>query len=144
MTTGPAGPQGISDETVITKTGRPTVEWEAILDAWDAPSKGHPAIARFLEHEHGLSGWWAQTVTVRYEYARGLRADAVVPDDLKALLEANEHARQRFERLSAGHRREYIQWIIEAKRPDTRQRRLASTIERLTSEPLDAPSRSPR
>lgn len=139
-----SGPQAISDETVIEKTGKPSDEWHAILDAWDAPAKGHPAIARYLEQEHGLSGWWAQTVTVRYEYARGLRKDAVVPDDLKALLNDNAHARERFDRLRAGHRREYIQWIIEAKRPETRARRLATTIERLSGEPIDAPSRSPR
>ena len=77
-------------------------------------------------------------------WPRGLRKDAVIPDDLQALLDSNEHARQRFERLTAGHRREYIQWIIEAKRPETRQRRLAATIERLTNEALDAPSAPPR
>ncbi len=144
MATKSAGPQGISDETVIEKTGKATDEWNAILDTWDAPTKGHPAIARFLEQEHGVSGWWAQTITVRYEYARGLRRDAVVPDDLQALLDDNPHARERFERLRAGHRREYIQWIIEAKRPETRTRRLNSTIERLSNEPIDAPSQSPR
>jgi len=144
MPTRPAGPQGISDETVIAKTGKSTDEWHAILDDWAAPSKGHPAIARYLEHEHGLSGWWAQTVTVRYEYARGLRKDAVVPDDLRVLLDDNPYARQRFEKLSAGHRREYVEWIIEAKRPDTRARRLTTTIERLSSEPIDSPSRAPR
>jgi hypothetical protein len=139
-----AGPQGIGDETVLAKTGQRTDEWNALLDAWEAPSKGHTAIARYLEREHGLSGWWAQTVTVRYEYARGLRKDAVVPDDLQALLDENEHARERFQRLNAGHRREYVEWIGEAKRPKTRARRLAGTIERLTSEPVDAPSRAPR
>ncbi|MEX1158746.1 MAG: YdeI/OmpD-associated family protein [Thermomicrobiales bacterium] len=144
MTRKRAGPLAIGDETVIEKTGKSPDEWHAILDAWDAPSKGHPAIARYLEQDHGLSGWWAQSVTVRYEYARGLRKDAVAPDDLLALLGDNEHARERFERLSAGHRREYIQWIIGAKRPETRARRLATTIERLSNEPIDAPSRSPR
>jgi hypothetical protein len=38
-----------------------------------------------------------------------------------------------FGRLSYTHQREYVQWIQEAKRPDTRQRRIAGTIERLTS-----------
>ncbi len=144
MATGAAGPQGFSDKTIIAKTGKTSDEWHAILDGWDAPAKGHPAIASYLEQEHGLSGWWAQSVTVRYEYARGLRRDAVVPDDLQALLDTNPHASQRFGHLTAGHRREYIKWIIEAKRPETRARRLTSTIERLTGEPVDAPSRAPR
>ncbi len=144
MATKVAGPQGIGDETIIAKTGKSTSEWNAILDAWDAPSKGHTAIARYLSREHGVPDWWTQAVTVRYEYARGLRKDAVVPDDLRALLDDNPHASARFEALNAGHRREYVEWIIKAKRPETRARRLASTIERLVNEPLDAPSRSPR
>jgi len=139
-----AGPQGISDDKIIARTGKSTDEWNAILDAWDAPSKGHTAVARYLSQEHGVPDWWTQAVTVRYEYARGLRKDAVVPDDLRTLLDEHPHAGERFARLNAGHRREYIEWIIEAKRPETRTRRLAATIERLTSERLDAPSRAPR
>lgn len=138
-----AGPQGISDETIVTRTGKTTEDWHTILDAWDAPSKGHPAIARYLEQEHSLTGWWAQAVTVRYEYARGLRKDTIVPDDLRALLDSNPQANARFETLTAGHRREYIQWIIEARRPETRTRRLNDTIKRLSSEPIDAPSHMP-
>ncbi len=38
-----------------------------------AKAKGHILAARFLLQEHGLSSWWAQAVTIRYEYERGLR-----------------------------------------------------------------------
>jgi hypothetical protein len=41
----------------------------------------------------------------------------------------------RFEALSFTHRREYVQWITEAKRPDTRARRISQTIERLQGSP---------
>jgi uncharacterized protein YndB with AHSA1/START domain len=34
----------------------------------------HPEIARWLVGEHGVGGWWAQSLTVAYEQARGLRA----------------------------------------------------------------------
>jgi uncharacterized protein YdeI (YjbR/CyaY-like superfamily) len=34
-----------------------------------------------------------------------------------------------FEKLSCTHRREYVAWIDEAKRPETRARRVAGTIE---------------
>ena len=30
-------------------------------------------MARWLREEHGVAGWWAQSVTVSYERARGLR-----------------------------------------------------------------------
>jgi hypothetical protein len=33
----------------------------------------HGEIAEYLNEEHGVPGWWAQTVTVGYERIRGLR-----------------------------------------------------------------------
>ena len=38
-----------------------------------------------------------------------------------------------FESLSPSHRREYLRWIDDARTPETRRRRLASTIEELAS-----------
>lgn len=55
------------------------------------------------------------------------------PPDLAAALSADPEARAAFERLSYTHRREYVQWIIEAKREATRQRRVADTLHRLTA-----------
>lgn len=40
-------------------------------------------------------------------------------------------ARQTFEAFSPGHSREYIEWITEAKRNATRERRVETTIEML-------------
>jgi uncharacterized protein YndB with AHSA1/START domain len=65
--------QAISDESVREKTGRGWAEWFAILDAFDCAAQGHTATARFLAEEHGVSAWWSQAVTVRYELERGLR-----------------------------------------------------------------------
>ena len=55
-------------------TGRVWDEWFALLDAWGGVERPHPEIARWLNQEHGIPGWWAQGVTVAYEQARGLRA----------------------------------------------------------------------
>ncbi len=52
-----------------------------------------------------------------------------VPDDLAAALTRNRKARATFEAFSPSHRREYAEWLTEAKRADTRQRRLDQTIE---------------
>lgn len=73
MTAKQTGEQAIGDAAVRAATGRDWEAWFAILDAWGAAERGHPAIARHLQDAHGLGGWWAQTVTVRYEQARGLR-----------------------------------------------------------------------
>jgi hypothetical protein len=65
---------GVSDEAMVRATGRRIGEWLGILDAWGAHERKHTDIARWLVAEHGISGWWAQSVTVRYERARGMRA----------------------------------------------------------------------
>lgn len=57
----------------------------------------------------------------------------VVPSDLRKLLAKNRAARERFAKLSFTHRKEYVAWIEEAKKPETRARRLAKTLEMLGS-----------
>lgn len=54
-----------------------------------------------------------------------------VPEDLAALLAQNPEAKASFDKLSYTHRKEYVQWIAEAKRPETRQNRLLKTNEML-------------
>ena len=63
-----------SDEVIRSNTGKAWDEWFALLDAWGGVERPHPEIARWLNQEHGIPGWWAQGVTVAYEQARGLRA----------------------------------------------------------------------
>ncbi|HEX8691208.1 MAG TPA: YdeI/OmpD-associated family protein [Longimicrobium sp.] len=57
------------------------------------------------------------------------RPEAEVPGDLAAALEENEQARATFERFSPSNRREYVDWITEAKSEATRQKRLAQAVE---------------
>jgi uncharacterized protein YdeI (YjbR/CyaY-like superfamily) len=52
-----------------------------------------------------------------------------MPDDLAAALGRSRRARETFESFSPSHRREYIEWVTEAKTGATRERRLATTIE---------------
>ena len=54
-----------------------------------------------------------------------------VPPALQAQLDADEIARAAFEKLSFTHRREYANWIAEAKKEDTRDRRAGRAIEML-------------
>ena len=58
-------------------------------------------------------------------------AIASTPDELEATLAGNARARDRFEKLSPGHQRAYIEWIGEAKKPETRKRRARKAIEML-------------
>ena len=52
-----------------------------------------------------------------------------VPDDLSAALRRNAKARATFDGFAPGYRRDYIEWIVDAKREDTRQRRIAQAVE---------------
>ncbi|HEX2178703.1 MAG TPA: DUF4287 domain-containing protein, partial [Actinomycetota bacterium] len=61
-------------DTVVEKTGRDWDQWFELLDRWDASTRPHPEIASWLSAEHGVAGWWAQSITVAYEQARGIRA----------------------------------------------------------------------
>lgn len=54
-----------------------------------------------------------------------------VPEDLQKALMNNPEAFVFFEKLSYTHQKEYVQWIEEAKRPETRQKRVEKTIELL-------------
>lgn len=64
----------VSEAAIVKGTGRGWDDWFRILDAWDGTSHTHPEIARYVHGEHGIDGWWAQSVTVGYERARGMRA----------------------------------------------------------------------
>lgn len=61
--------------------------------------------------------------------ARRARPELPVPDDLAALLDATPAARATFDAFAPSHRREYVEWITEARRPETRARRLAQAVE---------------
>jgi hypothetical protein len=56
------------------RTGHGLDEWFARLDAWGASERTHTDIARWLVTEHQVDSWWAQSLTVGYEQARGMRA----------------------------------------------------------------------
>ena len=52
-----------------------------------------------------------------------------VPDDLRAPLAGDLEAQAAYDELSFTHRREFVKWVEEAKRPETRARRIARTVE---------------
>ena len=54
-----------------------------------------------------------------------------LPDDLAAALKKNKKEAAYFDSLSFTNKKEYVEWIVTAKREETRKERLAGTIERL-------------
>jgi uncharacterized protein YdeI (YjbR/CyaY-like superfamily) len=61
--------------------------------------------------------------------AKHEKAPFTVPQDLRAALDANPAANATFEGFPPSAQREYVEWVSEAKRDDTRTKRLAQTIE---------------
>jgi uncharacterized protein YdeI (YjbR/CyaY-like superfamily) len=53
----------------------------------------------------------------------------VVPDYFMSALRKNKKALAVFEKFSPSHKREYVEWITEAKTEETRQRRMATALE---------------
>ena len=58
--------------------------------------------------------------------------DIVVPDYFSKVLNKNKNASDAFEKFSPSHKREYVQWITEAKTDDTRNKRMKTAIEWIT------------
>ena len=54
-----------------------------------------------------------------------------VPAELKRAFKSEKEANAAFEKLSYTHQKEYAAWINEAKKEETRQKRIAKTIEML-------------
>jgi hypothetical protein len=53
---------------------------------------------------------------------------AAMADDIAAALAADSDARRFFESLATFYRKNFIRWIEDAKRPETRARRIADTV----------------
>lgn len=71
-------------------------------------------------------------VRVRARPRAGNAAAVRPPADFLAAVRANRRALAAWESLAPGHRREYVEWVTEAKGAATRERRLATTVEWLS------------
>ncbi|MBW6473846.1 MAG: YdeI/OmpD-associated family protein [Anaerolineaceae bacterium] len=57
--------------------------------------------------------------------------EITVPDDVQKSLENHPLALEKYQKLAYTHQKEYINWILEAKREETRQNRIEKMIQRL-------------
>ena len=60
---------------------------------------------------------------------RAPKPEIAVPAYINTALGRNKKAKAQFDAFSPSHRREYVEWITEAKSDETRNRRLAQAIE---------------
>jgi uncharacterized protein YdeI (YjbR/CyaY-like superfamily) len=73
----------------------------------------------------------AETHSTKISSGRKVAESKSVPVDLAHELDLNEQAKAVFEAFSNSHRNEYIDWINEAKREETRMKRIQQTVELL-------------
>ncbi len=85
-------------------------------------------IRREIRDQAGKTFGDAVTVTVEPDLEPRL---VEVPADLLKELKNDKQAKAFFDKLSYTHQKEYVTWITEAKKEETRARRVAQTIEML-------------
>ncbi len=61
--------------------------------------------------------------------ARGPRKALVVPEELESVLRKDPTAWANWEAFTYGHKKEYAEWVADAKREETRKRRIAQALE---------------
>jgi hypothetical protein len=61
-----------------------------------------------------------------------------IPPDLQEALDRDPAARKAFQKLAYSHQKEHVNAILDAKRPETRLRRIAKTIEMLSEKKKEA------
>lgn len=84
------------------------------------------AMARYIRKAVALQD---SDAPARPRPKRAPAAPTALPGDLRAGLRKNRAAGATFEKLSPSGRKEYVAWITEAKRDETRQKRLSTTLE---------------
>ncbi|MBL0128611.1 MAG: YdeI/OmpD-associated family protein [Flavobacteriales bacterium] len=59
------------------------------------------------------------------------RKALVVPEELEAVLKHDKESWEQWEKFSYSHKKEYVEWIIDAKTEETRKRRIAQALEKI-------------
>jgi hypothetical protein len=77
------------------------------------------------ENREGAGVAAGDSVTVDIEHDTAPR-EVTMPDDLAAAMD--DAARAAYDGLSYTHRKEWVRWVEEAKRPETRASRIAKTV----------------
>lgn len=86
-----------------------------------------------LPDDATLRGWIERAMAlidegVKPARVKHARPPIAMPDDFRAALDATPEAAGYFEAFAPGAQRDYLEWIVEAKRPETRAKRIAEAV----------------
>lgn len=85
-------------------------------------------LEKHIKHAADLIGEGKRTRSIQ-RVAKPTRTEVEVPEALTTALRANKPAAERFAAMSPSCRREYAEWIADAKRDETRSKRVATALE---------------
>ena len=77
--------------------------------------------------DHG--GQYTSPIAARRKVVKLPRQPVEAPEEFTAALKKSKHAAAVFAAFSPSCKREYVEWIADAKRPETRDKRIASAVE---------------
>ena len=101
-------------------------ETSCCTSAWPNGNGAHVIqINKTMQREPGLSTGDRTKVTLAID---DQSRTVIVPTDLKQALSKNKTVDKFFSALAYSHQKEYVDWITEAKREETRERRLSKTL----------------
>lgn len=119
-------PRALDDQRTMLRLSprKPRSGWSAVnkarIERLIAEGRMHPAGMRKIEAAKADGSW------ILLDSASAL----TVPDDLTAALAANPSAAAYFEAFPPSTRRAILEWIAQAKSPETRARRILDTAEK--------------
>src|ERR1700730_12509387 len=87
--------------------------------------KSYIGVRRQVREAAGVAA--GDQLTVGLEYDAELRT-VDLPEGLRAALQADARAAAAFEKLSHTRKKELVQWVTGAQRPETRTRRMAQAM----------------
>ena len=90
-----------------------------------APYGGAYYVPLAAEHREAAGVAAEQEVDVSIELDTAPR-EVTLPDDLAAAMD--DEAQAAYDRLSFTHRKEWVRWVEEAKKPETRTTRIEKTV----------------
>jgi hypothetical protein len=68
-----------------------------------------------------------------FDYADPQTKTVRIPEDLEKAFKKAKGEKAYFESLAFSHKKEYVEWIVSAKKPETRARRITGTLEMLAA-----------
>jgi uncharacterized protein YdeI (YjbR/CyaY-like superfamily) len=81
----------------------------------------------------GLAAVEAAKASGQWQAATRREDLSLVPPELNAVLQADDAARAAYHKMAPSLIKQYLHWINSAKRPETRQKRIQSLLEKLHS-----------